>query len=45
MLIERLAQENRKANNMQETPEAMPTHAAQQPNTDTLIGGRVSLKG
>ena len=45
MLIERMAQENRKANAMQQTPEAAPISPPQQSATSSLVGGRVSLQG
>jgi flagellar protein FliS len=45
MLIERLAQENRKANAMQETPEAAPPNQPQAGGPSSLVGGRVSVRG
>lgn len=45
MLIERLAQENRKANAMQQTPDASPTLGSQQTACASLVGGRVSVRG
>jgi hypothetical protein len=45
LLIERLAQENRKANAMLETPSATATHPGAQGNPSSLVGGRVSLQG
>lgn len=45
MLIERLAQENRKANAMQETPEAAPPQAGSSGGPTSLVGGRVSVRG
>lgn len=45
MLIERLAQENQKANAMQQTPEAMPRVGEPGGSAAALVGGRVSLQG
>lgn len=45
LLIERLAQENRKANAMLETPSATATHPGAQGDPSSLVGGRVSLQG
>lgn len=46
MLLDRLADENRRANGLQDMPDTPPpSHGAQPGNPSSLIGGRVSLQG
>jgi flagellar protein FliS len=45
MLLERLADENRRANKLQTTPDCDPPRATEGTAAESLIGGRVSVSG